>query len=196
MFLFCWNTADFGSSPHWVRCVFSSLGNHPHNRNWHQPCQEPWSCHNLQQRPCMGWPCEFPYNKLILLLNHPGSSIYTETLLSLQWIFWVGPFVGAALAALYHQVVIRAIPFKSGNWNMSPLLLYLTVSWPSKFIFTVIYGGSLLLVLVWMRLDWVINIKLKRKEKKGQKKKGCRRMQCFFFNFLFVFFFFFIVCFL
>ncbi|KAE9444919.1 hypothetical protein C3L33_23183, partial [Rhododendron williamsianum] len=31
-----------------------------------------------------------------------------------QWIFWVGPFIGAALAALYHQVVIRAIPFKSG----------------------------------------------------------------------------------
>jgi aquaporin PIP len=30
-----------------------------------------------------------------------------------QWIFWVGPFCGAALAALYHQVVIRAIPFKS-----------------------------------------------------------------------------------
>ncbi|KAG5557933.1 hypothetical protein RHGRI_007997 [Rhododendron griersonianum] len=30
-----------------------------------------------------------------------------------HWIFWVGPFVGAALAALYHQVVIRAIPFKS-----------------------------------------------------------------------------------
>lgn len=31
----------------------------------------------------------------------------------LQWIFWVGPFIGAALAALYHVVVIRAIPFKS-----------------------------------------------------------------------------------
>ncbi|PKA58814.1 putative aquaporin PIP1-2 [Apostasia shenzhenica] len=30
-----------------------------------------------------------------------------------QWIFWVGPFIGAALAAIYHQVVIRAIPFKS-----------------------------------------------------------------------------------
>ncbi|KAK8944345.1 Aquaporin PIP1-5 [Platanthera zijinensis] len=29
-----------------------------------------------------------------------------------QWIFWVGPFIGAALAALYHQVVIRALPFK------------------------------------------------------------------------------------
>ncbi|KAG9141650.1 hypothetical protein Leryth_015333 [Lithospermum erythrorhizon] len=33
-----------------------------------------------------------------------------------HWIFWVGPFIGATLAALYHQIVIRAIPFKSkGN---------------------------------------------------------------------------------
>ncbi|KAG6427154.1 hypothetical protein SASPL_111394 [Salvia splendens] len=31
------------------------------------------------------------------------------------WIFWVGPFIGAALAALYHQVIIRAIPFKTGH---------------------------------------------------------------------------------
>ncbi|KAJ0594410.1 putative major intrinsic protein [Helianthus annuus] len=30
-----------------------------------------------------------------------------------HWIFWVGPFIGAALAAVYHQLVIRAIPFKS-----------------------------------------------------------------------------------
>jgi len=30
-----------------------------------------------------------------------------------HWIFWVGPFIGAALAALYHVVVIRAIPFKN-----------------------------------------------------------------------------------
>ncbi|KAK1377946.1 Aquaporin PIP1 [Heracleum sosnowskyi] len=30
-----------------------------------------------------------------------------------HWIYWVGPFIGAALAALYHVVVIRAIPFKS-----------------------------------------------------------------------------------
>ncbi|KAL7238916.1 hypothetical protein ACSBR2_004917 [Camellia fascicularis] len=29
-----------------------------------------------------------------------------------QWIFWV-PFIGAALAALYYQIVIRTIPFKS-----------------------------------------------------------------------------------
>lgn len=30
-----------------------------------------------------------------------------------HWIFWVGPFIGAALAAVYHQMVIRAMPFKS-----------------------------------------------------------------------------------
>ncbi|EFJ11572.1 hypothetical protein SELMODRAFT_271415 [Selaginella moellendorffii] len=28
-----------------------------------------------------------------------------------HWIFWVGPLIGAALAAFYHQFVIRAIPF-------------------------------------------------------------------------------------
>ncbi|KAL6980668.1 Aquaporin PIP1-2 [Sarracenia purpurea var. burkii] len=32
-----------------------------------------------------------------------------------HWIFWVGPFIGAALAALYHQVVIRAIPFNKSK---------------------------------------------------------------------------------
>ncbi|XP_047335101.1 aquaporin PIP2-2-like [Impatiens glandulifera] len=25
-----------------------------------------------------------------------------------QWIFWVGPFIGAAIAAFYHQIVLRA----------------------------------------------------------------------------------------
>ncbi|KAH6761061.1 plasma membrane intrinsic protein 1 [Perilla frutescens var. hirtella] len=32
-----------------------------------------------------------------------------------HWIFWVGPFIGAGLAAIYHQIVIRAIPFKSSR---------------------------------------------------------------------------------
>ncbi|KAK4726394.1 hypothetical protein R3W88_031311 [Solanum pinnatisectum] len=32
-----------------------------------------------------------------------------------HWIFWVGPFIGAALAAVYHQIIIRAIPFKSSR---------------------------------------------------------------------------------
>ena len=30
-----------------------------------------------------------------------------------QWIFWVGPFVGAAIAAFYHQFVLRASGSKS-----------------------------------------------------------------------------------
>ncbi|KAH7291402.1 hypothetical protein KP509_29G015500 [Ceratopteris richardii] len=30
-----------------------------------------------------------------------------------HWIFWVGPFIGALLASLYHVVIIRALPFKS-----------------------------------------------------------------------------------
>ncbi|CDY66912.1 BnaAnng23190D [Brassica napus] len=30
-----------------------------------------------------------------------------------HWVFWVGPFIGAAFAALYHVIVIRAFPFKS-----------------------------------------------------------------------------------
>ncbi|KAL0299266.1 UNVERIFIED_CONTAM: putative aquaporin PIP1-2 [Sesamum radiatum] len=42
-----------------------------------------------------------------------GAEIVGTFVLVYTWIFWVGPFIGAALAALYHQVVIRAIPFKS-----------------------------------------------------------------------------------
>ncbi|PON68094.1 Major intrinsic protein [Parasponia andersonii] len=42
----------------------------------------------------------------------PSSSTMTMPGM-ITWIFWVGPFIGAALAALYHQIVIRAIPFKS-----------------------------------------------------------------------------------
>uniref|UniRef100_A0A453CHI1 Uncharacterized protein n=1 Tax=Aegilops tauschii subsp. strangulata TaxID=200361 RepID=A0A453CHI1_AEGTS len=33
----------------------------------------------------------------------------------LQWIFWVGPFIGAAIAALYHQYVLRASATKFGS---------------------------------------------------------------------------------
>ncbi|KGN58780.1 hypothetical protein Csa_001004 [Cucumis sativus] len=34
-------------------------------------------------------------------------------LILLGWVFWAGSLIEAALAALYHQTVIRAIPFKS-----------------------------------------------------------------------------------
>nr|GMC46332.1 aquaporin PIP2-1-like [Ipomoea batatas] len=30
-----------------------------------------------------------------------------------QWIFWVGPFIGAAIAALYHQFILRAGALKA-----------------------------------------------------------------------------------
>ncbi|CAM8917155.1 unnamed protein product [Rhodiola kirilowii] len=30
-----------------------------------------------------------------------------------QWIFWVGPFVGAAIAAIYHQYILRAGAWKA-----------------------------------------------------------------------------------
>ncbi|XP_042018465.1 aquaporin PIP2-1-like [Salvia splendens] len=37
-----------------------------------------------------------------------------------QWIFWVGPFVGAAIAAIYHQLVLRARSSKSfGSFKSS-----------------------------------------------------------------------------
>ncbi|KAL2631521.1 hypothetical protein R1flu_016207 [Riccia fluitans] len=37
-----------------------------------------------------------------------------------HWIFWVGPFIGAALAAAYHQYVLRAGPFKAlGSFRSS-----------------------------------------------------------------------------
>lgn len=37
--------------------------------------------------------------------------------LFIQWIFWVGPFIGAALATLYHQIILRAIPFRFRPWD-------------------------------------------------------------------------------
>ncbi|KAG6427419.1 hypothetical protein SASPL_111664 [Salvia splendens] len=37
-----------------------------------------------------------------------------------QWIFWVGPFVGAAIAAIYHQFVLRAGAVKAlGSFRSS-----------------------------------------------------------------------------
>ncbi|KAG6601164.1 Aquaporin PIP2-1, partial [Cucurbita argyrosperma subsp. argyrosperma] len=38
-----------------------------------------------------------------------------------QWIFWVGPFVGAAIAAFYHQFILRAGAVKAlGSFRSSP----------------------------------------------------------------------------
>jgi hypothetical protein len=39
----------------------------------------------------------------------------------MQWIFWVGPFVGAAIAAGYHQYILRASAFKAmGSFRSQP----------------------------------------------------------------------------
>uniref|UniRef100_A0A251SYQ0 Putative major intrinsic protein, Aquaporin-like protein n=1 Tax=Helianthus annuus TaxID=4232 RepID=A0A251SYQ0_HELAN len=84
--IFPWHVNDdFGTSPNRVCGVLGSLSHHPHHRNRYQPCKKSWSRNHLQQGPCLN--------------DH--------------WIFWVGPFIGAALAAIYHVIVIRAIPFKS-----------------------------------------------------------------------------------
>jgi len=38
-----------------------------------------------------------------------------------QWIFWVGPFIGAAIAAFYHQFILRAGAIKAlGSFRSNP----------------------------------------------------------------------------
>ncbi|XP_077250711.1 aquaporin PIP2-4-like [Tasmannia lanceolata] len=38
-----------------------------------------------------------------------------------QWIFWVGPFIGAAIAAAYHQYILRAGAMKAlGSFRSNP----------------------------------------------------------------------------
>lgn len=39
----------------------------------------------------------------------------------MQWIFWVGPFVGALAAAAYHQYILRAAAIKAlGSFRSNP----------------------------------------------------------------------------
>jgi len=112
---------DFGTLAHWVRCVLGALGHHPYHWHRYQPCTKSRCCHHLQQRPWLGWSrmlISFSLN----FRNQVSEVMHSSNLFAFfvaQWIFWVGPFVGAALAALYHQVVIRAIPFKSNWWDKS-----------------------------------------------------------------------------
>jgi len=40
---------------------------------------------------------------------------------AVQWIFWVGPMLGAALAASYHQRVLRAGRWKALQRNSTHL---------------------------------------------------------------------------
>lgn len=38
-----------------------------------------------------------------------------------HWIFWVGPFIGAAIAAFYHQFILRAGAIKAlGSFRSNP----------------------------------------------------------------------------
>ncbi|KAB2621060.1 aquaporin PIP1-3 [Pyrus ussuriensis x Pyrus communis] len=43
-----------------------------------------------------------------------------------HWIFWVEPFIGAALAAIYHQMVIRPFPSSPGA-NFLPELWCISI---------------------------------------------------------------------
>jgi len=42
-----------------------------------------------------------------------GGLINFVELFHEQWIFWVGPIVGAAVAAFYHQYILRAAAIKA-----------------------------------------------------------------------------------
>ncbi|KAJ8760254.1 hypothetical protein K2173_011666 [Erythroxylum novogranatense] len=40
-----------------------------------------------------------------------------------QWLFWVGPFIGAAIAAFYHQFILRAGAVKAlGSFRSNPIV--------------------------------------------------------------------------
>ncbi|KAI4967550.1 hypothetical protein ZWY2020_024691 [Hordeum vulgare] len=75
----------FGAAADRVRGVPGAPGDNPHHRHRHQPGALPRRRHHLQQEAVVGRPLDL----------------------------LVGLFTGAALAAIYHVVVIRAIPFKS-----------------------------------------------------------------------------------
>jgi len=40
-------------------------------------------------------------------------NVRSVLVLVLQWIFWVGPFLGALAAAAYHQYILRASAIKA-----------------------------------------------------------------------------------
>lgn len=41
------------------------------------------------------------------------KELLTVVLIDFQWIYWVGPFAGAAAAAFYHQYILRAAAIKA-----------------------------------------------------------------------------------
>ncbi|KAL8128457.1 hypothetical protein V2J09_017612, partial [Rumex salicifolius] len=50
----------------------------------------------------------YPARSLGAAIIYNNSKVWSD-----HWIFWVGPLIGAALAAAYMQIIIRAFPFKS-----------------------------------------------------------------------------------
>ena len=56
-----------------------------------------------------------PLTHIILLFSLLNKCVW------LQWIFWVGPFVGALAAAAYHQYILRAAAIKAlGSFRSNP----------------------------------------------------------------------------
>uniref|UniRef100_A0A453KL50 Aquaporin n=1 Tax=Aegilops tauschii subsp. strangulata TaxID=200361 RepID=A0A453KL50_AEGTS len=113
---------NLGAAADRVRGVPGAPGDDPHHRHRHQPGALPRRRHHLQQEAVVGRPRKKDHltNKT-RTISHYLEANYScfgrikldDHGLNMQWIFWVGPFTGAALAAIYHVVVIRAIPFKS-----------------------------------------------------------------------------------
>jgi hypothetical protein len=52
-------------------------------------------------------------NYFSYVFNFLGDGVCVWWVYELQWIFWVGPLLGAALAAAYHQRVLRAGKLKA-----------------------------------------------------------------------------------
>lgn len=49
----------------------------------------------------------------LLILKIFSCMILKLVMIMFQWIFWVGPFIGAAIAAFYHQYILRAAAVKA-----------------------------------------------------------------------------------
>lgn len=58
--------------------------------------------------------CEFAISNRTFFLQFSDGELYYHVWDD-HWIFWVGPFIGAAIAALYHQYVLRASATKFGS---------------------------------------------------------------------------------
>jgi len=51
------------------------------------------------------------------------SDMLLLLMMFVQWMFWVGPFIGAAIAAFYHQFILRAGAAKAlGSFRSNPTI--------------------------------------------------------------------------